>query len=117
MGVTGCTFACMRKNQKYTQEEMYLAIDIWKESGLSMKKFCKQENLAEGTFKYWQLKYNKTHKQSKPASTPFIPIDVSSQINSSIATNGTITIAYPNGIEVICPMGIGLEQLKTLIKL
>jgi hypothetical protein len=112
----------MRKNQKYTQEEMYLAIDIWKESGLSMKKFCNRENLAEGTFKYWQLKYNKDHKQSKlPASTSFIPISVSScsdkQINSSIDTNGSITIAFPNGVEVTCPMSIGLEQLKTLIKL
>jgi hypothetical protein len=32
----------MKKNQKYTQEEMYLAIALRKESGLSQQKYCRQ---------------------------------------------------------------------------
>ncbi len=35
----------MRKNCKYKQEEMFLAIEIWKESGMSQYSFCKREQL------------------------------------------------------------------------
>ena len=112
----------MRKNQKYTQEEMYLAIELWKESGISIEKFCHQEALAVGTFKYWQLKYNREQKkQFGSTSKPFIPIQVTShttrQISSSLNINDSITIAYPNGIEVSCPISVGMDQLKALIKL
>ena len=43
----------MRKNQKYSQEEMFMAVELYLESGLSQKKYAIQEGLAEGTFKYW----------------------------------------------------------------
>ena len=46
----------MRKNQKYSQEEMFLAIELWQESGLSQFKFCKREGIAKGTFQYWLRK-------------------------------------------------------------
>jgi len=33
----------MRKNQKYSKEEMYLAIELWQKTGLSQDKFCSRE--------------------------------------------------------------------------
>jgi hypothetical protein len=30
----------MKKNQKYTQEEMYMAIELWKECGVSQKSIA-----------------------------------------------------------------------------
>ncbi|WP_372948467.1 IS66 family insertion sequence element accessory protein TnpA [Mariniphaga sp.] len=56
----------MRKNQKaspatdgYSKEEMYLAIELWQESGLSQSKFCSRENLSVKTFSNWYRKYKK----------------------------------------------------------
>jgi hypothetical protein len=49
----------MRKNQKYSKEEMYLAMELWQESGLSQGKFCSRENLSVKTFSYWYKKYKK----------------------------------------------------------
>jgi len=37
----------MRKNQKYSKEEMYLAIELWQENGLSQVKFCFRETSVE----------------------------------------------------------------------
>jgi hypothetical protein len=47
----------MRKNQKYSKEKIYLAIELWQESGLSQGKFCFRENLSAKIFSYWYRKY------------------------------------------------------------
>jgi transposase-like protein len=49
----------MRKNQKYSKEEMYLAIELWEESGLTQVNFCSREKLSVKTFSYWYRKYKK----------------------------------------------------------
>jgi hypothetical protein len=36
---------------------VYLAIELWRESGLSQNKFCTGENLSVKTFSYWHRKY------------------------------------------------------------
>ena len=109
----------MRKNQKYTKEEMYLAIEIWQESGLSQNKFCKRENIAEGTFSYWLKKYRVEKDQSKsslkkPVKT-FIPIKVEKIPEPSCEDKGQIEISYPNGVQLSCPVNMDVQQLRTLI--
>lgn len=108
----------MQKNQKYTQEEMYLAIELWKESGLSQNQFCNKENISLHTFKYWYKKYRKekTNPQSKPSQN-FIPVQVKALNAPIIEEQQDITIIYPNGIELQCPLNIPPSLLKTLLNL
>jgi len=113
----------MKKNQKYTQEEMYMAIELWKESGLSQNQFCKQEKIAHSTFKYWHKKYkgeNPNKRRSKsPANNSFIPVRVTKQdeIITKPVIDDKIIITHPNGIEISCPVTIDQDKLKSLIKL
>jgi hypothetical protein len=111
----------MKKNQKYTREEMYMAIELWKESGLSQKKYCSQNNLSFSTFKYWQKKYQKDlgNDKAKVSSHSFIPVHIPKAITTNITdiTPGNITITYPNGITIDCPVNIRVELLRSLIKL
>jgi len=110
----------MKKNQKYTQEEMYMAIELWKESGISQKNYCIQNNLSLNTFKYWLNKYYKDRHGSKPgASKSFIPVHIPQTITTHIPESHTmmITINYPNGVVVNCPSATSIEQLRELIKL
>ncbi|MFV0266570.1 MAG: IS66 family insertion sequence element accessory protein TnpA, partial [Draconibacterium sp.] len=66
----------MRKNQRNRKDEMYLAVEKWRESGLSQRKFCKREKLALQTFGYWFRKYrNEKHRPTKSCET-FIPVEV-----------------------------------------
>jgi transposase-like protein len=110
----------MRKNQKFTREEMYMAIELWKESDLSQKNYCNQNNLSFSTFKYWQKKYQADRQGKKPKlSKPFIPIHIPQPITTNLpeAETGIISINYPNGVVVNCPTGISIEQIRGLIKL
>jgi DNA-binding transcriptional regulator YiaG len=38
---------------------VYLAIELWQESGLSQNKFCVLEKLSVKTFSNWLRKYRK----------------------------------------------------------
>jgi transposase-like protein len=110
----------MRKNQKYTKEEMYMGIELWKESGISQKNYCKQNSLSFNTFKYWLNKYAHENPAAKPAVTNrFLPVQVTTikEGNHISHTPKEISIYYPGGIEVRCPSDIGVLQLKTLLSI
>jgi transposase-like protein len=111
----------MRKNQKYSKEEMYQAIELWQESGLSQRKFCSSENLSVKTFSYWLRKYRKekglSEGHSKKASETFIPVEVSRgrTLNRTNPDYSRIDVSFPNGVQLSCPVGIDIVQLKSLI--
>lgn len=107
----------MRNNQKYSQEEMYLAIELWKESGLSQQRYCHQNSIALNTFRYWVKKYLKEKKTVKSTRVDsFLPIQVKHVPEDTYAQHTKeLTITYPNGIEVKCPVDISSVQLKTLL--
>jgi hypothetical protein len=107
----------MKKNQKNTQEEMYLAIELWKESGLSQKNYCSENGIVYNTFKYWVKKYNGKKKPVKPQVKTFLPIQVNTTPEAYLLghSNNEITITYPNGIEIKCPVDISTLHLKTLL--
>ncbi|MBU1627454.1 hypothetical protein KKB18_08815 [bacterium] len=117
----------MRKNQKpacrrgrYSQEEMYLAIEIWKESGMTQYAFCKKENLSTSTFNYWLRKYNKNGAsfsiEEKQSYNTFIPVEVSRPDASDYPTStDRIEILYPNGVQMSCPSRMDMKALRTLI--
>jgi len=107
----------MRKNQRYSKEEMYLAVEMWQESGLSQRKFCKREKLALQTFGYWLRKYrNEKQEPTNPCRT-FIPVEVPGARFDEPSSSGgsTIEVFFPNGVRLSCPAGIDITQLKTLI--
>jgi transposase-like protein len=111
----------MRKNQKYSKEEMYLAIELWQESGLSQVKFCSRENLSVKTFSYWLRKYRKEKgfsvERGKNVSDTFIPVEISRGAAAAheSTNSGRIDVSFPNGVQMSCPVGIDIAQLKTLI--
>ena len=110
----------MRKNQKYSKEQMYLAIEKWQESGLSQVKFCKQEELSAKVFCYWLRKYRSEKVSAVPANntSAFIPVSLSGTGNNVrvLQPGQRIELFFPNGVRLNCPVGIEVSQLKTLIK-
>ena len=102
---------------------MFLAIELWQESGLSQVKFCSGEKLSVKTFSYWLRKYRKEkgllEGHSKKASETFIPVEVSRgrTLNRINPDYGRIEVLFPNGVQMSCPAGIDIGQLKTLINI
>lgn len=112
----------MRKNQKYSKEEMYLAIGKWQKSGLTQHQFCKGEKLAKATFSYWLKKYRQEQGQSRSSSSQkpvkaFIPVELSKTLELASSESRQIQITYPNGIRLSCPVDVAMQQLKTLINI
>lgn len=98
----------MRKNQKYTKEQMYARIEAWQQSGQSQNQFCNDAGLSTSTFNYWLRKYKLEKDQAeqsdgKPVKT-FLPVEV---FKGDIRNDkDCIIITYPNGIQVCCPMNL-----------
>ena len=98
---------------------MFLAIELWQESGLSQCKFCIQEKISLPSFGYWHRKYKK-EKVLLPnlelkENEPFIPVKLRDTVHSTAPTPDHITVSFPNGVQLNCPAGIDIQQLKTLI--
>jgi len=99
---------------------MYLAIEMWRESGLSQLQFCKLEKLPKATFGYWLKKYRDGKGQPKPAPktvNTFIPVEVPGAMEPPAIGTGQLRITYPNGVQLACPASLSMQQLKTLINL
>ena len=98
---------------------MYLAVEAWRKSGLSQSKFCSFKKLSVKTFAYWLRKYKQEKgslaKQETAAAEAFIPVKVPHGINKLVPDCGSIEVTLPNGVQVSCPAGIDIQQLKTLI--
>ena len=98
----------MLKNQKFTKEQMYAWIESWQQSGISQNRFCKEEKLSSSTFNYWLRKYKQgkdrsIHANNNPVKT-FLPVEVTKE--TVHRDKDFITITYPNGIQVSCPMSL-----------
>ena len=100
---------------------MYLAIELWQESGLPQVKFCSHEKLSVKTFSYWYRKYKKEKglsvEENKETSDTFIPVKVSGDRTANVSDGeyGRIEVSFPNGVQLSCPVGIYIGQLKSLI--
>jgi hypothetical protein len=100
---------------------MYLAIELWQESGLSQVKFCSRENLSVKTFSYWYKKYKNENRlsveENRETPNTFIPVKVSGDRTANVSDGeyGRIEVSFPNGVQVSCPVGIDIGQLKSLI--
>jgi hypothetical protein len=54
---------------------------------------------------------------SQKASKTFIPVEVSRGkiLNGTNPDYSRIELAFPNGVQLSCPVGIDIDQLKNLI--
>jgi hypothetical protein len=91
-----------------------------KESGLNIKSFCSNEDIALSSFYYWQKKIkNETNGKRfipllvKSTGTIVHPVTHPPQSSESIS----FEITYPNGITLRIKNDLDLEQLRTLISL
>jgi len=113
----------MKHKSAVRAEEMYMAVELWQQGGLSQREFCKRNDIALPTFGYWLGKY----KQEKEE----IPVTAEGAVQPNNSTNGFVSLEiaatigvpeglkvhYPNGVQIHCPVGLGAAQLKTLITL
>ncbi len=97
---------------------MYLAIEIWQESGVTQAEFCSRENISASTFHHWVKKYKKEQELVKlylKQYPGFIPVKVSPPVHPVNEDAERIEVSFPNGVRLSCPSGTDIVQLKNLI--
>ena len=89
---------------KHTQEQMEQSISSWRQSGLTKKTFCKQENIAYATFNYW------CKRLSAPVQSGF------SEINVDGTLSGGHEIRFPSGARMIIQGEPSANWLRELVR-
>ena len=96
---------------KQTQEDMLRMIGSWKQSGLSQKAYCEQNNIRYYVFHYWYKRYRDQGGAIEDAT--FVPLNVKPP--TFPVSNSAIEIALPDGKRVLFHQPVSADYLKTLI--
>lgn len=90
-----------------SKQEIESLIEAWKKSGVSIKEFCREHNIAHSTFTTWLIKQRqeKNPKQKNIPKKAFIPIKVESSIDAFSSDH------YPH-VEVVLSSGAKVTFYK-----
>ena len=92
-----------QKESKDDQRQFWqMVIETWRDSGISVSKFCKAEGLSEGSFYNWRKKLAKGNKfeaakQRERISSAFIEVSIPSEKSGGLelvlASGNTLRIS------------------------
>jgi hypothetical protein len=76
-------------------------IQDWKQSGLSQKAFCKQQQLRLGSFQRWRGIFMRGENPEVPPAVSFLPVNVTVAPASNLALliDGHLRIEIPAGFD------------------
>lgn len=96
---------------KQAQEDMFKVIDLWKQSGLSQKAYCEQNNIRYYVFHYWYKRFRE--QQGVIEGGTFVPLNV--KPSTFPVSNSAIEILLPDGKRILFHQPVGPDYLKALI--
>jgi hypothetical protein len=96
---------------KRTQEDMLKMIGFWKQSGLSQKAYCEQNNIRYYVFHYWYKRYR--DQQDAVDDATFVPLNV--KPSTFPVSSSAIEILLPDGKRILFHHPISSDYLKALI--
>ena len=76
--------------KRASQQQMEAAVTSFKSSGLTQRKFCRQQQIKVATFSYWYRKINGNSE---------IPFSEFTEVTSSVQSFG-LEVVFPNGVTV-----------------
>ena len=96
---------------KNTQEQMFDMIASWKQSNLSQKTYCEQNQIRYHVFHYWYKRYRNGQAGSSKAS--FIPLYVKPSLSDTSCSN--IEVILADGKRILFHQGVSSDFLKAVI--
>ena len=96
---------------KQTQEDMFRVIDLWKQSGVSQKAYCEQNNIRYHVFHYWYKRFR--NQGGAVEDSAFVPLNVKPSTFS--VSNSAVEILLPDGKRILFHQPVGPDYLKALI--
>ena len=89
-------------NNDFKTKQWMQRIKECRESGLSVRKWCRQNNLCEQTYYNWLKKLRTLAVESGTVSAPtFVPVNqIGSEKENIIITRGRIRIEFPSDTDI-----------------
>jgi len=97
-----------QKENKLTEYQKLIAEQ--KESGISIKEFCKQKNISLGKWHYYRAAIKKSLDL---ASNKLSPVKVINKISNE---SGDIKLALPNGFQLALPLNTDPQRMRQLVE-
>ena len=100
------------QHDQQTQQQMLAMIESWKQSRLSQKAYCEQNNIRYYVFHYWYKRYKEM--QAPQQEVGFVPLNVkpSAALQTS---NAGIELLLPGGKRILFHQAVSSDYLKALI--
>ena len=96
---------------KNTQDKMFALISSWKQSGLSQKAYCEQNQIRYHVFHYWYKRYR--DEQLKSSEPAFIPLNVKPSLSDATCAN--IEVVLADGKRILFHQAVSSDFLKAVI--
>ncbi|RLD69420.1 MAG: hypothetical protein DRI95_00145 [Bacteroidetes bacterium] len=110
----------MKQENAKLRKKMQRMIAKWERSGASLRAFGKTEGVSYAKLRYWKRKFKGLNQGANEESINLpqdIPGFISVEMPNIITDFTGLELSFPNNVKITCPSGIGIEELKTLIKL
>lgn len=96
---------------KNIQEQMFTMVASWKQSNLSQKAWCEQNQIRYHVFHYWYKRYRDEQSASHEAS--FIPLNVKPSFSDASCAN--IEVVLADGKRILFHHAVSSDFLKAVI--
>ena len=95
-----------------TQHQMLAMIETWKQSGLSQKAYCEQNNIRYYVFHYWYKRYKDMQTTEQDAG--FVPLNIKPSVSLNTCSAG-IELLLADGKRILFHQAVSSDYLKALI--
>ncbi len=85
-------------------------IESWKQSGLTQKAFCEQQQLGLGSFQRWRGIFMRGEKPEASSAVSFVPVNVTVDKASSLA------LLIDDQLRIEIPAGFDPVTLKQVVQ-
>ena len=108
----------MGKSRRRSEGEPFwrLTIDQQRNSGLSVRQFCRGQRLSESSFHYWTRKLGSPQPDEQfpnGHAAAIVPVDV---VNSDeVGDDGMVEILTPSGMTLRCRASLGRQAIASVI--
>jgi hypothetical protein len=85
-------------------------IEAWKQSGLTQKAFCEQQQLGLGSFRRWRGIFMREEAPEASSAVSFLPVKVTAAPASSLA------LLIDEHLRIEIPAGFDAETLKQVVQ-
>ena len=85
-------------------------IEVWKQSGLTQKAFCEQQQLGLGSFQRWRGIFMRGEKPEASSAVSFLPVNVTVGKASSLA------LLIDDHLRIEIPAGFDPVTLKQVVQ-